>query len=88
MRNAVEIKSFIGRSLVADSEQALGQFVLYRGLLRRAEPERSLYLAVDGQTFGCLFAAPLGQLLLDDERLQVSVFDPQRVEVLQWISAL
>lgn len=86
-RIAVEVKSFVGRSLVADLEQALGQFVLYRGLLRRLDAERSLFLAVDGPTFNRLFAAPLGPVLIDDERLQVLVFDSEPEELLQWISA-
>jgi hypothetical protein len=86
-RIAVEVKGFAGRSLVADLEQALGQFVLYRGLLRRVDPERSLYLAVDAPTFGYLFAAPIGRLLLDEERLQLLVFDARLEEVVEWISA-
>lgn len=30
---AVEIKSFIGRSLMADAESALGEYLIYRKLL-------------------------------------------------------
>jgi hypothetical protein len=86
-RIAIEIKSFTGRSPVADLEQALGQFVLYRGVLRRVDPGRSLYLAVDAPTFGDLFATPIGRLLLDDERLQLLVFDPHREVIVEWISA-
>ncbi len=43
---AVEIKSFISRSQVNDLENALGQYLLYRSLLKRREPERVIYLAV------------------------------------------
>lgn len=39
---AVEIKSFLGRSVVSDIEVALGQYVLYRSVLGRLEPERKL----------------------------------------------
>ena len=45
-RIAVEIKSFISRSAVHDLENALGQYVVYRSMLRRLEPDRQLYLAV------------------------------------------
>src|SRR5271170_7936218 len=44
-RIAVEVKSFLGRSSVADLEQALGQYLLYRVLLARQEPGRTLFLA-------------------------------------------
>jgi XisH protein len=37
---AVEIKSFLGPSLLDDLEKALGQFVLYRAVLSKREPER------------------------------------------------
>src|SRR5438445_5017167 len=43
---ASEIKSFRGASDIRDLELALGQFVFYRSLMARFEPERKLYLAV------------------------------------------
>jgi hypothetical protein len=43
---AVEIKTFTGASRIADLEDALGQYILYRMALRRTEPGRELYLAV------------------------------------------
>lgn len=45
-RIAVEVKSFLGRSSVADLEQALGQYLLYRVLLTRQEYDVHL-LVVD-----------------------------------------
>ena len=42
---AVEIKTFASASKIADLENALGQYVLYRMALRRVEPDRELYLA-------------------------------------------
>lgn len=41
---AVEIKSFLGRSEITDLERALGQYRLYRFLLRRTEEERTLFI--------------------------------------------
>jgi hypothetical protein len=43
---AVEIKSFLRGSRTEDLEDAMGQVVLYRYLLRRSQPERELFLAV------------------------------------------
>ena len=45
-RIAVEIKSFLGKSEIDDLEKALGQFALYRSVLARREPDRTLFLAV------------------------------------------
>ena len=43
---AVEVKSFLGPSDLNDLEGALGQFILYRSVMAKTEPERQLYLAV------------------------------------------
>ena len=43
---AVEVKSFLSESRIADLEQALGQYILYKDILQRIEPERELYLAI------------------------------------------
>src|SRR5437868_484741 len=44
-RIAVEAKSFVGASLIRDVEVAVGQFMVYRALLNKMEPERELWLA-------------------------------------------
>jgi hypothetical protein len=43
---AVEVKSFIGPSVLSDFHTALGQFLNYRLALDAKEPQRMLYLAV------------------------------------------
>ncbi|MEG4575685.1 element excision factor XisH family protein [Microcoleus sp. N3A4] len=42
---AVEVKTFIRESIIADLEQALGQYTLYYDILKRTKSERQLYLA-------------------------------------------
>jgi len=53
---AVEIKSFINASAVTDFYNALGQFLSYRLVLQRTEPERCLYLAVPLDTYEIFFS--------------------------------
>jgi hypothetical protein len=45
-RIAVEIKSFMGPSLLTDFHLAMGQFLNYRNALGTKDPERPLYLAM------------------------------------------
>jgi len=40
---AIEIKSFVGRSVIHDLEVTLGQYILYLNLLKVLEPDRKLY---------------------------------------------
>ena len=57
---AVEIKSFISPSEMADLKDAIGGFVLYRAVMRLREPERILYVAVRDRIFNTLFQEPIG----------------------------
>jgi hypothetical protein len=82
---AVEVKSFIGKSEIADLEQALGQFVLYRNIMEFTHPGRELYLAVRELVFVELFEEPVGQLLIDRHLLQLVIFDDQLQEIVRWI---
>ena len=82
---AVEIKSFVGNSQVADLEQALGQYILYLDIIEETEPERILYLAIRETTFEDIFIEPIGQILLEKKRLKLIVFDADKEEIIQWI---
>src|SRR5436305_973429 len=73
---AVEIKSFAGPSDVRELEEAVGQYVVYARLLRRYQPERTLYLAVPDFVWQGIFAEEIGQVLMEDSMLRVLSFDP------------
>jgi hypothetical protein len=83
---AVEIKSFVGDSEVADLEQALGQYLVYLAVMRVREPQRALYLAVSHDIWLNIFEEPLGRLLLQTYPVQLVSFDITTEEVVQWIS--
>ena len=82
---AVEVKSFSGPSVVTELERALGQFVLYRGILELREPDRHLYLAIPRSVYGDLFQEPIGQLVLNRENVHLVVFDPNVGVIVRWI---
>lgn len=48
---AVEIKSFLGTSLVNEFHKAIGQVINYRYALQKKEPARVLYLAIPDETY-------------------------------------
>ena len=84
-RIAVEVKSFIGHSEVADLELALGQYVLYRTLLARFEAGRTLYLAVPSMAYESILADDVGRAVREDNQLPIIVVDPKKEEVLRWL---
>lgn len=84
-RIAVEIKVFGGRSEVASLEQALGQYLLYRVLLRRAEPDRRLVLAVPDEKFDGVLSSEMGRAVREEYSLLLLVFDPEQEVIRQWL---
>ena len=81
----VEVKGFRSPSPVADLEGALGQFVLYRALLKRAEPERLLYLAVSRATYSAVFREADARDLIAELQLRLVEIDPTQEVVTRWI---
>ena len=82
---AVEIKTFLGASTVRELEVAIGQYNLYRDILSELEPERLLYLAVPERVYKGIFTDPLGQLVLERQRLQLLIFEESQERILRWI---
>ena len=81
---AVEIKVFQGASDVRDLETALGQYVFYRSLLSRFEPERKLFLAVPESVFVSTLDEPIARPVLEDLSVALIAFDPQQEEIVTW----
>lgn len=83
---AVEIKEFRGRSAMRDLEQTIGQYVLYRLLLGRVDPEREIYLAIADFVYDEIFSEPVGELVLHELPLRLIVIDIEKKEVKAWIT--
>ncbi|MDX2216526.1 MAG: XisH family protein [Oculatellaceae cyanobacterium bins.114] len=81
---AVEIKSFLGASVISEFHTALGQFMNYRTVLRRKEPERALYLAVPQATYDDFFQRQFTQAVIEDYQLSFVVYDVENEVITQW----
>jgi hypothetical protein len=81
---AVEVKSFISASEMEAFRDAIGQYAIYRAVMRRTYPDYTLYLAVNDFVFRSLFEEPIGQLMIQDEELKLLVFDADKEVILQW----
>ena len=82
----VEIKSFIGRSLMYDFHGALGQYMVYRNLIQLTEPEYKLYLAIDDIVYKNFFQRKSIQLITNENKLLLMVVEMEKEEILQWIN--
>jgi hypothetical protein len=68
-----------------DLEEAVGQFVVYRAVMARTEPDHVLYLAVPQEIIKEVFQEPLGQLLLESVSVRVIGFDPVEERITTWM---
>ncbi len=82
---AVEVKSFRGPSEMINLENALGQYILYRSLLKQDEPERVLHLAVTDDVYRGIFSEPLGQFIKAEHDLKIIVFNDIAEVIVKWI---
>jgi len=83
---AVEVKSFLGPSLVTDFHLALGQFLNYRLALSQSDPQRYLYLAVPLEIYTTFFALPFIRSAVENYQLSILVYQVESEEVIQWIN--
>ena len=83
---AVEIKSFLSPSPVKDFQNALGQYLMYRGFMETHDPDRKLYLAVGSRVFHSVFEDSELKFIVDRYQLEVVIIDLESEEITQWTS--
>ncbi len=71
-----------------DLENAVGQYVVYHDVLEKIDPERMLYLAVDEKPYNGIFSEPIGQLMLENDRLNLVVFNKSEEVIVRWIPSV
>ncbi|HAA32351.1 MAG TPA: fatty-acid oxidation protein subunit alpha [Cyanobacteria bacterium UBA8553] len=81
---AVEVKSFLNSSAIADFHSALGQFLNYRLALQMSEPDRTLYLAVPLETFDTFFQERFTQEAVKLYQIKLLVYDPLKEAIVEW----
>ena len=85
-RIAVEIKSFVGKSLVKDWENAIGQYTLYFKIISKKEPGRTLYLAITEEIYTSFFNEDIVQVVLADGVIKIIVVDTIQEVITRWIN--
>lgn len=80
----IEIKSFVGKSMMYDFHNALGQYIVYRDLIQLTEPEYKLYLAIDELVYAEFFQRKSVQTVTQQNQLRLMVVDTRNEEIQQW----
>ncbi len=83
---AVEIKVFNSPSQVTELQKTIGQYNMYRSILRRVNPERKLYLAIPEEVYQDFFQQPAIQDIVSDQTIYLLTFNPDREVIIQWLN--
>ncbi|NEP51930.1 XisH family protein [Moorena sp. SIO2C4] len=82
---AVEIKSFIGRSLVSDFHTALGQCINYQFALNEVDSQRNLYLAIPETIYQSFFQRRFVKSVIDKTQINLLIYDQTQEVIRQWL---
>ena len=82
---AIEVKSFAAASLVYEFHQAIGQYVHYRMVLRRTQPDRLPYLALPNEIYERFFNMDFFRDSLEENQVRLLLVDRNLQEVTQWL---
>ncbi|MFM6072231.1 MAG: XisH family protein [Dolichospermum sp.] len=84
---AVEVKSFLEKSsAISEFHTALGQFINYRGALKRLQPDRTLYLAVPLTTYKTFFQLDFPKEMILENSVKMVIYDVEKEVIFQWIN--
>ena len=69
-----------------DLQEAVGQYDVYRTVLKEKHPERVLYLAVPRRVAETILEEQFGRLIITSLQIRVLVFDEVQEKVIRWIN--
>ncbi len=82
---AVEIKSFIGKSIMSDFHLAIGQYLDYLAALEEKDPIRELYLAIPLAAYNHrIFQGQFIQKRLKNDNVKLLIFNPLDNTIVEW----
>ncbi|TAF50510.1 MAG: fatty-acid synthase [Oscillatoriales cyanobacterium] len=80
----IEIKVFGANGHTSELEKAIGQYVLYRSILRHENQPTQTYLAIPSEAYHGFFQKRAVQNLIHDEQIKLLVFNPATETIEQW----
>jgi hypothetical protein len=83
---AVEVKVFGSISPLTELQKSVGQYLLYRSLIKKQEPDRKVFLAISSDIYSSLFMTPEIVDYILELRISLLIFNPATEEIEQWIN--
>jgi hypothetical protein len=83
---AIEIKVVKPTRALDEIEKAIGQYIIYRGLLELHYPYHQCYLAIPQTAYEKHLSGSDFQYILSSNEIHLLIFDQVQEEVIQWIN--
>ncbi|OQY48676.1 MAG: hypothetical protein B6242_01710 [Anaerolineaceae bacterium 4572_78] len=81
----VEVKSFIGLSIIQDFKIAIGQYTMYYDILDESSSEYQLYIAISDIAYKNIMNRKIAQLVLRRHHIPFIIVDIEKEMIIQWI---
>lgn len=81
----VEVKSFVGPSILQDFKDALGSYSLYLPVLAKTASEYKLFLALDHLTYQNDFQHPMVRLAMESNHIPLIIVNTNMEKIVKWI---
>ena len=82
---AVEVKSFVGKSIMSELEKAVGQYIFYGHSLESQQPGRQLYLAIPTDAYKELLKDGVVPIIRDSLQIKLLVYNPTDQLIEIWL---
>jgi hypothetical protein len=82
---AVEVKDFSSFMPMGRVYEAIGQCLVYKGILQRADPERQLYMGISQAAARILFREMNIQIIVDDYGLRFLIVNIKERRIVEWL---
>ena len=82
---AVEIKSFLGESLLNQFHEVLGQYLNYRSALTDMRTDREMYLAISTKVYKAMTQMPFILRRLEEFSVKLIIVQLEDETITQWI---
>ena len=81
----VEVKSFTGKSLIHEIENAVGQYLMYVSYMRLSGDQHKIYLALSHEVYERFGAVDGLDTVLEQLSVSLLVVNVTKEEVVKWI---
>jgi len=82
---AVEVKTFGLPSVLTEFHRAVGQYLSYKVMMRKREPDRILFLAIPDDLKEWFMFQEIATQVVADLSIRLLFYDPIQEEITQWI---